>query len=601
LVSTGNLPVVLAGLWAAVLFLHIYGPWILNPFYTDWLLVAGQRIDPDVACHQLGWAFYRQAPWLFPPGMADTLAHPFPSSIILTDSIPLLAVGFKLLSPVLPEDFQYFGLWGILCFILHGTLGALLLRKYLQSPALIVLGSTFFTLNWVVLFRLYRFTALSAQWHAELALILLVYYEEVFHDWRKAALAWGGLGILCASTHVYILPMVGALLCAFLATHLVKGFRSRHLRPLLLHLLATLAPLLSYLGCAFTTIALLGGFTSPMAGPGKNTPHNAFNLNGFFNPFDRGALLRTLPTHDGEMLPEGYAYLGAGLLVLVLVAVAALAANLRWSDARKACSPSGILPFLRANIKVVSLGVVALGLVLLASLPAIHLGQVQVLPAVSEDFLAGFYGAFRAKGRLVWPVLLLFMLFGLCADRRFVCPRFKTVLVIVCLALQFVDLEPEIRGKQAWFKPVRAYESPLRSPVWREIAISGQVRHLVLMSGIVDQHKFRLEYFFALADYASRHHLTLNDFIFARGRIYEREADRLQGQLLAHPDPDTLFILDRRHARERFRYPGLRWSEVDDLYLGHVDGSFFEGTPKDRTVGRPGGVGAAGRSFCTLR
>ncbi len=512
----GNLPVLISALWGASLFLFIYGPYLLNPCYTDWILCAGQQIDPDNAWHHLGWVFYRQSRWLIPPGMAETLMHPFPTSILITDSIPLLAMGFKALSPVLPDDFQYFGLWGFGCFILHGTLGALLLKKYWRDPVLIVAGSTFFILNWVALFRLYRITAVSAQWTSLLALVLLVYYEEVFHDWRKAALAWGGLGVLCAGTHVYFLPMVGALLLAFMTTHFVKAFSSWRPLALARHLLTTLAPLMYFAGCALTTLALAGGFTGHQPAPALNMPHHSLNLNAFFNSYGRGVVIGALPSHDGEEMPEAYAYLGAGTLVLLLSSLVAIGLNTRGSSIRRACSRSGALRFLKSNIKVLSLGLAALLLLFLASLPAIHLGKVQVFPTVSDQFLGPFYGAFRAKGRLAWPVLHMLVLFSLCADRRILAPRVKTLLVFLCLGLQFLDLSREIQNKQSWFKPLHVYESPLKSAVWQEIAAKKDVRHIVFMPGLVDQSKYRLKFFFALADFASRNHMTLNDFIFAR-------------------------------------------------------------------------------------
>lgn len=41
-------------------------------------------------------------------------------SVLYTDSIPLFAIFFKALSPLLPETFQYFGLFGLMCYMLNG-------------------------------------------------------------------------------------------------------------------------------------------------------------------------------------------------------------------------------------------------------------------------------------------------------------------------------------------------------------------------------------------------------------------------------------------------------------------------------------------------
>lgn len=114
----------LSAMIGIVAFVAIYGLHVLNPVYDDWLLGQG-----DLTQHYLGWCFYRCSDWFFPVGLTDNLAYPSFTSVIFTDSIPVLAVFFKLLSPILPETFQYFGWWGIVSFALHGFFR----RKYYGS------------------------------------------------------------------------------------------------------------------------------------------------------------------------------------------------------------------------------------------------------------------------------------------------------------------------------------------------------------------------------------------------------------------------------------------------------------------------------------
>ena len=67
--------------------------------------------------------------------------------MIFTDSVPLLAVFFKLFRGVLPEQFQYFGLWGLLCFALQGAFGALLIFHYVGKRAEAAVGSLLFVIT----------------------------------------------------------------------------------------------------------------------------------------------------------------------------------------------------------------------------------------------------------------------------------------------------------------------------------------------------------------------------------------------------------------------------------------------------------------------
>ncbi len=75
----------LAALAGALAFVMIYGINVLNPVYDDWLLGQG-----DLTQHYLGWCFYRRGSWTFPIGLTDNLAYPSYTSVIFTDSIPLL-------------------------------------------------------------------------------------------------------------------------------------------------------------------------------------------------------------------------------------------------------------------------------------------------------------------------------------------------------------------------------------------------------------------------------------------------------------------------------------------------------------------------------
>ena len=105
----------MAAVLGAVVFALLYGTHILNPAYDAWLLSQG-----DLTQHYLGWCFYRRGNWTFPIGLTDQLAYPSYSSVIFTDSIPLFAVFFKLLSPILPDTFLQHGRQYFFYFVADG-------------------------------------------------------------------------------------------------------------------------------------------------------------------------------------------------------------------------------------------------------------------------------------------------------------------------------------------------------------------------------------------------------------------------------------------------------------------------------------------------
>ena len=101
-------------LLGALVFVVLYGVRVLDPACVDWIL---NDPSPDPSQHYLGWVFYRRSAVRLPYiGANYSAVYPFRTSIVFTDSIPLLAVLGKLLGPLLPARFQYFGWWGLLCY-----------------------------------------------------------------------------------------------------------------------------------------------------------------------------------------------------------------------------------------------------------------------------------------------------------------------------------------------------------------------------------------------------------------------------------------------------------------------------------------------------
>lgn len=109
---------IVTGILGMLVFVMIYGIKVCNPVYTAFISLGG-----DIQQHYLGWCYYRNSGWHFPIGLMDGVIESELISIIYTDSIPLLAVPFKIISPLLPEQFQYFGLWGLLSAGLIGLWG----------------------------------------------------------------------------------------------------------------------------------------------------------------------------------------------------------------------------------------------------------------------------------------------------------------------------------------------------------------------------------------------------------------------------------------------------------------------------------------------
>ncbi len=114
-------------LLGALIFLLLYGVRVLDPTSVDWIL---NNPSPDPAQHYLGWELFRRSPVHLPYiGANYNAVYPFRTSVLFTDSLPLAALLFKLLGGILPTRFQYFGWWGLFCYMMQGGLAQAVIAR----------------------------------------------------------------------------------------------------------------------------------------------------------------------------------------------------------------------------------------------------------------------------------------------------------------------------------------------------------------------------------------------------------------------------------------------------------------------------------------
>jgi len=164
-------------------FFLLIGPKALIPTNIAWLSSG------DPAQHYLGWAFYRFSPWTNPIGLNPDYGMDISSSIVYSDSIPLMAILLKPFSVWLPATFQYLGIWALLCFVLQGYFAYLLLGRITKEPILKILGAGFFIFAPPFLWRLGVHAAYASHFLILGALVLT--FGSVEHPFnKKSFLAW---------------------------------------------------------------------------------------------------------------------------------------------------------------------------------------------------------------------------------------------------------------------------------------------------------------------------------------------------------------------------------------------------------------------------
>ncbi len=508
-------------------FFVSFGWKVLDPERTAWLLGGG-----DPTQHYLGWVAFRNSAWHFPPGLTDMLANPHNASIVYTDSIPLFALAFKLFRAYLPERFQYLGLFGLSCFLLQGGFAALLLRRFTNKTALWLAGTLFFVFVPALFFRMYFHTSLAAHWVLLAAFALWLYCAPS----RKTLLLWCLLGSGTFLIHPYLGAMVSALFCGQLLQSLRDGGRAKPLA----------AAFGVYLGAVCLAFHSAGGFYTFGTGDGRFGSFGS-NLNTFFNPLQPDNLLKTQPVLMGQY--EGQAFLGAGMLLLVLLAIYLTGAGHRVRPPvsggflSASCAAAGHCLLFAVSTKV------AWNDTILFTVP---------LPPPLPELCS----VFRSSGRFIWVPMYLAMLLAAAAFFRYARPGSRAGILAFLLAIQGWGLLPMVRESFARFQAAPV-EFPVNLPLERLIRNRADtVRRLVILQGSPQELT-------RLAAPALLQGLPVGDFYFARpDRRTEAERNKLLRDLAdGRPLPgDTIYLFKSPKLAEHSGLPCLRLGER--LYAG---------------------------------
>lgn len=517
-------------LLGAIIFILVYGINVLNPLYDDWLMSR-----TDLAQHYLGWCFYRKGSWMFPIGLTDNLAYPTCTSVIFTDSIPMFAVLFKLFSPILPDTFQYFGLWGIMSFMLQGFFAAKILQKLSVSKVQTLFGSVIFVLSPTVIERMFRHTALGGQWIILAAIYMFVRHKETYRRILISSVWWGGLGALVAAIHLYYFPMCGMFLGGYIVCSFLKERRIR---------LSFLIPGIAFMSGILISTFLLGGFSSQAASEADGLGYYSFNLNGFFNEKGYSRIFDVLPTYtDGQY--EGFAYLGLGIFLLLFIALIYVGIYFVKGRGKK---PGDFWMYAAVYF------LMSAGLILFAASPQVSFNDKLLFEYPYSSTLYHYWSIFRSTGRIVWPVCyLIYIGVIICNDKlwkNYVKKEYiASVVIVICVCAQIFDLSDKLGEQKGEFDKVQ-YETILRSEVWDRLAGVESLEHVVWVSDSFDNSEI-----LHIARYANDNNWTMNNFYFARG-INVRENTEESMQNLSD---NCVYIFSKEEAADY------------DLYLYEAD------------------------------
>jgi hypothetical protein len=523
----------------ALVFFLVTGGSILRPGNLQWLM------DGDRAAYLLGWTFFRNTPILQQPFGANwPYGMEMSSSIVYPDGVPLMALVLKPFSALLPQHFQYFGVWILLCYVLQSFFAWKILDRLTKRVWHKVFGTLLFVLAPPLVFRLSVHFALGSHW-----LLLASLYLYFSPHLRSGS--WILLVVLASLTNPYLLVMTFLFFGASLAKHYASGELSMRE--------------------GLTTVALTGGilafamfeagyFMVSTVGTGGFGFYRT-SLLGFLDPVVGGLnwshFLREQPQMPGN--GEGFCFLGIGTILLSIVALGNVlrggAGSIKSSD-------------LWPLVLVFSFSL------LYALSNNIAFGPYVIFHYDLPSILGPITGALRASGRFIWPVYYLVIAGVLAVILRGFGSRASLALTAFCALLQVADSWNALSGirssYQANFASAGNHPSVLSSPFWQRAAEKYK-RIACVFPQNVPEPQNEPENYFPLCFFAATHDLPINMAYLAR--VDEKKFEDARVSLLdviEHDqlDPQTLYVFERAAlwGSCMLRMPDRSWAGVVDGY-----------------------------------
>ena len=506
-------------LLGAVAFFIVVGFAPLDPINASWIL---GRLDPTQ--HYLGWLFYRNGEWTIPLGLNPLFGQDLSSSIVYSDSIPLLAIPFKLLGPLLPERFHYFGIWLFSSFILQSWLAWKILGLYSKNVSLRLLGCGLFIFFPPMLWRINT----PAGGHAALVghfLILWALYLILKPSRNKQTLLWTLLLSISVATHFYIFAIVALLWASDLGNRLFIRHELNN-KQFFKELLIAFACILF--------IAWQVGYFAISASLNNDRGFGFYGMNvvGLIDPQGWSYILgdRTNPSSWGE----GFSYLGLGAITAGLFALISLFQ--KFSQAK-----DSLKQFFKNHP---FLGFLIIGLTIFAISNKVGVNDwsfTYYLPG----WILRIADALRSSARMFWPVEYLLIIAFFVAIVRAYSSKAAIAILAFCFVLQAADTS------KGWIKNRRElaieqlpdlYAHAFSNPFWK--AAPKHYKNLTLVPSMNRPPNWE-----NFSIYAASHSLTTNAIHMARIDLSKQEASnqKLNQQIdTGSFDIDTLYIIENR-------------------------------------------------------
>jgi len=367
----------------------------------------------DAAMNVYGERYFTKDKWRWPPLQVKTLGAPAGTNVGFMDGVPLAELAVKILRRFLPPDFHSVYLWLALCWIAQPLAAVFALRSAGERRLLPNLAIAIIAIGMPTL--IFQLPHASLCSHFVILIALGLYFRITRNPRLATVIGADALMLAALLINPYIMEMTIAVLVAAPISLL---FRREPYWP---RIAAGITA-----GVAITAaVALLLGYSHPVPMPG----FGMFSMNLLAPVYPAVVVPGQFFTTTGKQFVdatggqyEGFQYLGAGVILTLLVADFCLSMRDR-------------LTLLRRHVGLVFSCVVLTGLALSTK---VYAGHRLLLDLPTPSFLLEL----RSSGRLFWPVAYVLVITGIVIVCRKLPPRWAFVTVLVFASLQYVESMP---------------------------------------------------------------------------------------------------------------------------------------------------------------
>jgi hypothetical protein len=273
------------------------------------------------------------------------------------------------------------------------------------------------------------------------------------------------------------------------------------------------------------------------------------NLNSFINPEKYSLFFPGLPLIDSQGR-ESFQYLGIGVIIAGICAIINVVwlypQYLKWQSIK-------ISPFLL-------LIPISIFLCIFSLSTKIYLGSsllFDITPWFTGSIWYSLFPAFRASGRMSWPVFYLLTITALLGCYNLLThlkgKRFAHIIMSGLLILQIVELIPlrnEIHASIIANSKRPAWDAQFTNPWWQNL---GNYKNIILLMNYNDTGNSPYPAYFTFGMLASKYGLTMNQFYLARGssqNVYQQIQDFARGNW----DSDGVYIVDSKLIEQIKQY-----------------------------------------------